>query len=287
MVEIWKDCFGFEDIAMISSKGSIYRKEREVNNNGGVRIVGGELAKTFIAGSGYEYVKFSKDGKYKNRRVHRLVLQTFNPIDNYDDMTVNHKDGNKLNNDLSNLEWMTHKENIRHGWETGLMTAPERTLKKLTLRCEECNSEYETTDVASKYCSYDCVGMANRVVKDRPSKEELYSLLLENTFTRVGELFSVSDNTIRKWCRAYEIPSKSEFYRDKGVSLSSILSDNERPPRRENAKLSDNDVRRIRERHIPHKRKGNGTTKNLAIEFDVSERTIRDIVNRNNYKDVY
>lgn len=48
------------------------------------------------------------------RQVHRLVLETFNPICNMENLQVNHIDGNKSNNKLSNLEWVTPKENTVH-----------------------------------------------------------------------------------------------------------------------------------------------------------------------------
>ena len=216
MVEIWKDCFGFEDYYKVSNLGNIWRKEREIIDSlGRKRVLGSKKAVTFIAGSGYEYVATSINGKRINRRVHRLVLQTFEPIPNYDDMTVNHIDGEKLNNSLDNLEWMTHKENINHAWETGLMTAPERTLERLTLECEECGLKYSTTNNESRYCSYDCVGMSSRVVRDRPSKDELYELLCDNSFLEVGRRYEVSDNAIRKWCKSYGIPYKAKYYRGK------------------------------------------------------------------------
>lgn len=52
--------------------------------------------------------------KYKHVLRHRLVMQTFNPIDNPEEMTVNHKDANKHNNHISNLEWATQHENNMH-----------------------------------------------------------------------------------------------------------------------------------------------------------------------------
>lgn len=48
------------------------------------------------------------------RQVHRLVLETFNPVCNMENLQVNHIDGNKSNNKLSNLEWVTPKENTVH-----------------------------------------------------------------------------------------------------------------------------------------------------------------------------
>ena len=46
--------------------------------------------------------------------VHRLVMETFNPIDNSQLLQVNHKDGNKHNNNINNLEWVTNMENMHH-----------------------------------------------------------------------------------------------------------------------------------------------------------------------------
>lgn len=55
----------------------------------------------------------------KNKRVHRLIAYLF--IYNPDNLaTVNHKDGNKLNNHVSNLEWMTFSDNAKHSWANGL-----------------------------------------------------------------------------------------------------------------------------------------------------------------------
>ena len=50
-------------------------------------------------------------------------------------------------------------------------------------------------------------------VTERPTKEELYNLLCENTFVALGKKYNVSDNAIRKWCRQYNIPDKASYYR--------------------------------------------------------------------------
>lgn len=73
---------------------------------------------------GYLRVILCKDGKRKGFSVHRLVLMTWEPIDNYCDMQVNHKDENKGNNSLENLEWVTLKENIQYG--TGIKRSHEQ-----------------------------------------------------------------------------------------------------------------------------------------------------------------
>ena len=73
------------------------------------------------AGSEYQIINFSTiDGRKKTFRLHRLVMMAFNPIDNSENMQINHKDGNKKNNALSNLEWCTASENQIHAFKNGL-----------------------------------------------------------------------------------------------------------------------------------------------------------------------
>lgn len=69
---------------------------------------------------GYHQAVLQVNGKPKRTGVHRLVMLAFNPIDNADEYQVNHIDGDKSNNHLSNLEWTTCKENIHHAMEHGL-----------------------------------------------------------------------------------------------------------------------------------------------------------------------
>ena len=68
--------------------------------------------------SGYKVVTLDKKAVY----IHRLVAQYY--VDGYSpELTVNHKDGNKLNNNPNNLEWITNEENLKHAWETGLQAS--------------------------------------------------------------------------------------------------------------------------------------------------------------------
>lgn len=77
-----------------------------------------------ISNNDYYVVSMGADnGTRYRKKVHRLLLQMFEPIDNDSEMFCNHKDGNKLNNNLSNLEWVTPLENSQHAHENNLIGA--------------------------------------------------------------------------------------------------------------------------------------------------------------------
>lgn len=78
--------------------------------------------------------------------------------------------------------------------------------------CKDCGCEITRKAERCESCSYK----AARVVKDRPSKEELLQILIDEkgNFTKVGKQFGVTDNAVRKWCRTYEIPFRSSEYKN-------------------------------------------------------------------------
>jgi hypothetical protein len=85
----------------------------EISDAGNFRNIKGKVLKTNINARGYIYCNISTNGKVSKIKIHRLVAKYF--IDNlYNKDTVNHIDGNKLNNHYTNLEWLTRKENIQH-----------------------------------------------------------------------------------------------------------------------------------------------------------------------------
>tara|TARA_B100001063_G_scaffold227047_2_gene237150 strand:- start:848 stop:1315 length:468 start_codon:yes stop_codon:yes gene_type:complete len=91
-----------------------------------VNTESGRVLKTDLMKVGYKRITFwSKAQKRVRVTVHRLVAMHFIPNPEGKKM-VNHKDGNKLNNHISNLEWCTCKENTRHAFDTGLRTGPNR-----------------------------------------------------------------------------------------------------------------------------------------------------------------
>ena len=104
----------------------------EVSNFGSVRNIetGKELKARPISSNrtnskpyyAYALISKSKNPKYIHKTKHRIVMETFDPIDNMDQMTVNHEDGNKENCQKSNLNWTSQKENNKHARDTGLVT---------------------------------------------------------------------------------------------------------------------------------------------------------------------
>lgn len=105
--EIWKDIPEYEGLYQVSNLGRIKSLPRKNNK----RIINKEIIKVFTKlPNGYLKVGLSKNGKTKYYFVHRLVAEVFIPnLENKP--CVNHKDCNRKNNDVSNLEWVTHKEN--------------------------------------------------------------------------------------------------------------------------------------------------------------------------------
>lgn len=106
MDEIWKDISGYEGLYQVSNLGNI--KSFNYGGHGKIKLLKLENFK------GYKRVVLSKNGKTKRYFVHRLVAMTFIP--NPDDLPiVNHKDENKTNNNVNNLEWCTHEYNVNYG----------------------------------------------------------------------------------------------------------------------------------------------------------------------------
>lgn len=114
-----------------------------------------------------ELYLYTEDGR-KCFKVHRLVLSTFNPISEEDMkvLQVNHKDGNKGNNNLDNLEWCTRSENLLHAFSTGLEAKPkgEKNPKhKLTEQevreiCERLQDKESGVNIAKIYgVSKSCI----------------------------------------------------------------------------------------------------------------------------------
>lgn len=112
MQEIWKDIPDYEGLYQVSNFGNV--KSMNYNHTGKPKNL---TIKSHH--SGYRMVMLCKNGNHKNKTIHILVATVFieNPLNK---PCVNHIDGNKSNNCVSNLEWVSYSENTRHAIKTGL-----------------------------------------------------------------------------------------------------------------------------------------------------------------------
>lgn len=111
-MEEWRQVEGFESY-YVSNMGRVYNTLTK-------RFIGNKNSDKY----GYKRVKLSKLGARKPIDVHRLVAETFipNPLNL---KCVNHKDGNKENNTVDNLEWCTYSDNNKHAIKMGLTNHPK------------------------------------------------------------------------------------------------------------------------------------------------------------------
>jgi len=119
--EEWSDIAGFEDCYQISDNGNMRSKDRTVTDANGVnRNFKSKPVRIWVKDGHYCKVSLSKGNIKKSFTVHRLVAIAFipNPLNK---ITVNHIDGNRHNNHVSNLEWATYNENMQHAYDTGLL----------------------------------------------------------------------------------------------------------------------------------------------------------------------
>lgn len=119
MEEILKDVKEYEELYEISSTGKLRSKDRAIlKSNGVIQNRKGILIALISNSDGYLQGKLCKDGKMKTVKIHRLVAEHF--LNNPNHLPeVNHKDYDRTNNNVDNLEWSTHKENVQYSAKAG------------------------------------------------------------------------------------------------------------------------------------------------------------------------
>lgn len=116
--EIWKDVKNYEGNYQVSNFGRVRRISQKGKNRKGNRVwpVKYYLLKGTIGKIGYPLAALSKNGIVKICTIHRLVAEAFlDPVEFKAD--VNHKDNDRINNHISNLEFVSHRSNTTHGFK--------------------------------------------------------------------------------------------------------------------------------------------------------------------------
>ena len=140
--EQWLDISGYEGLYQISNFGrvkSFYFKNPRILKPHKVK--------------GYSNVELYKNKKKKQFYIHRLVMENFCPIENMNVLDVNHKDEDKSNNHISNLEWMTHKDNLNYGSraeKARMKMQGKNSSRSKKVRCVEKNVIYEALREAER-----------------------------------------------------------------------------------------------------------------------------------------
>lgn len=148
--EKWRWIEGYEGLYMVSDHGRILSTPKETKPYGAVMV-------QQLGQNGYLSINLCKDGAHQRKSVHRIVAEAF--LENPDNLEqVNHKDGDKTNNRVRNLEWVTRSDNQKHAYAVLNRTrpsggTPRPSKRKLTFeQAEEVrNSDKSQSQLAAEY----------------------------------------------------------------------------------------------------------------------------------------
>lgn len=132
--EEWRGVIGFEGYYEVSNFGDVRSVTREVSRPGptGNLVKQGKVRRQYVTPKGYCRLQLRGGGRMKNCMVHVVVAEAFLPNPN-GRLQVNHLNGRKTDNRVSNLEWASPSENLQHAYETGL----RHSNAKYVVTCEE------------------------------------------------------------------------------------------------------------------------------------------------------
>lgn len=172
---VWRDVVGYEGIYEVSNNGLIRTKKgkKTYTKYHGWRTWNQRVLSQKVDEENTRRVNLWKDGKYKTHLVHRLVAEAFIPKIKGKDF-INHKDGNRRNNNVSNLEWCDYDENINHAFDNGLI----KTSHAIKLVDIKTGKEYifRSKSKASKFLGRN-VGYISLLLKRGKDEADGYKII--------------------------------------------------------------------------------------------------------------
>lgn len=171
-MEIWKDIPGYEGYYQASNLGNIKSLIFQCNFNN-KKYHREKILKQKTTKDRCKRVELWKDGEHKTWLVHRLVGLTFlgEPKEK---LTINHKDGNRLNNNVENLEWLSVKDNLLHGFRNDLFPQTHTLLtNKITGEMVETHSMSEASQKMGKNKGY-----VSNCLKRGKNENEVYTWVI-------------------------------------------------------------------------------------------------------------
>lgn len=160
---------GYEDSYYVTSDGEVYSKERDIATRKGIYHLKGKRIKPSPNGTGYVFVGLHRDGRVKQVFVHRLIAEAFLPNPN-NLPQVNHKNENKTDNRLENLEWCDGKYNTNYG--TGMQRRSAKISKKVGLLSStgEVEMVFESLQDAGEYVGVSIQAISQSIKKNQKNK---------------------------------------------------------------------------------------------------------------------
>ena len=168
---MWKAIEGYEGLYEVSDDGFVRSLDRH--------SVKGRVLRPHNSGRGYPAVALCKEGKARTTYVHTLVANTFIPKPmSPEKLIVNHKDGNKWNNSVDNLEWVSYSTNNTHAYETGLKACGHDFYNAVLTE-----DQVKEIRMLGKYDTYE-----NIADKYGVSRASIRDVLMNRTWKHVGNL---------------------------------------------------------------------------------------------------